>query len=453
MTGTTDTPQRSLPWWEAPLATQPVDAVLSVPGSKSLTNRYLVLGALAGGGSRLRAPLHSRDAHLMLAAVRALGARVEDVLGDGDFGPDWRFTTAIPAGSASRAGSAESPRVARSVDCGLAGTVMRFVPPLAALTDGPVRFDGDEGARRRPMGAVLDGLRDLGVAVEDEGRGALPFTVHGMGTVTGGRVVIDASASSQFVSALLLAAPRFASGLRLEHAGPPIPSLPHVEMTVQVLREVGVVVDDGTPDVWTVQPGDVRPFDVAIEPDLSNAGPFLAAALVTGGRVTVTGWPEHTTQGGDHWRHILPAFGATVIRGPELLTVTGPTRLRPVDLDLSAAGELAPTVAALAAVAPGRSRLHGIAHLRGHETDRLAALREELTRAGAPTTETDDGLVIDGGDLHAADLHSYADHRMATFGAVLGLVTPGVRVEDIATTAKTMPEFADLWARMLAGLA
>ncbi|MEH0110976.1 3-phosphoshikimate 1-carboxyvinyltransferase [Tersicoccus sp. MR15.9] len=450
MTGTTDAPQRSLPWWEAPLATQPVDAVLSVPGSKSLTNRYLVLGALAGGGSRLRAPLHSRDAHLMLAAVRALGASVEEIPGDGDFGPDWRFTAAIPTDTPDAGGAAEAPR---SVDCGLAGTVMRFVPPLAALTSGPVRFDGDEGARRRPMGAVLDGLRALGVEVEDNGRNALPFTVHGTGSVTGGRVVIDASASSQFVSALLLAAPRFASGLRLEHAGPPIPSLPHVEMTVQVLREMGVVVDDGTPDVWTVEPGAVRPFDVAVEPDLSNAGPFLAAALVTGGRVTLTGWPEHTTQGGDHWRHILPAFGATVTRGPDLLTVTGPTHLRPVDLDLSAAGELAPTVAALAAVAPGRSRLHGIAHLRGHETDRLAALREELTRAGAPTTETEDGLVIDGGDLHAADLHSYADHRMATFGAVLGLVTPGVRVEDIATTAKTMPEFADLWARMLAGLA
>ncbi|GGC87016.1 3-phosphoshikimate 1-carboxyvinyltransferase 1 [Tersicoccus solisilvae] len=457
MTGTDDAAQRSLPWWEAPLAPQPVDAVLSVPGSKSLTNRYLVLGALAGDGSRLRSPLHSRDTHLMLAAVRALGARVEDVPGDGDFGPDWRFTapipTGVPAPEVSDAAGASGPAPERSVDCGLAGTVMRFVPPLAALTDGPVRFDGDEGARRRPMAAVLHGLRALGVTVDDDGRGTLPFTVHGTGAVTGDHVVIDASASSQFVSALLLAAPRFARGLRLEHAGAPIPSLPHVEMTVQVLREAGVAVDDGTPDVWTVRPGPVRHFDVAVEPDLSNAGPFLAAALVTGGRVTVTGWPEHTTQGGDHWRQILPAFGATVTRGPDLLTVTGPTRLRPVDLDLSAAGELAPTVAALAAVAPGRSRLRGIAHLRGHETDRLAALRAELTRAGATTSETDDGLVIDGGALHAADLRSYADHRMATFGAVLGLVTPGVRVQDIATTAKTMPEFADLWARMLAGTA
>lgn len=454
MTGTTDAPQRSLPWWEAPLAAQPVDAVLSVPGSKSLTNRYLVLGALAGGGSRLRAPLHSRDAHLMLAAVRALGARVEEVPGGGAFGPDWRFTAAIPT---ARAVATPAPTpdsgATRSVDCGLAGTVMRFVPPLAALMNGPVRFDGDEGARHRPMAAVLDGLRGLGVRVEDDGRGTLPFTVHGTGIVDGGQVIIDTSASSQFVSALLLAAPRFDRGLRLEHAGRPIPSLPHVEMTVQALREVGIAVDDSTPDVWTVESGPVRPFDVAIEPDLSNAGPFLAAALVTGGRVTVTGWPEQTTQGGDHWRHILPAFGATVTRGPDLLTVTGPSRLQPVDLDLSAAGELAPTVAALAAVAGGRSRLRGIAHLRGHETDRLAALRTELTRAGAPTIETDDGLVIDGGDLHAADLHTYADHRMATFGAVLGLVTPRVRVQDIATTAKTMPEFADLWARMLAGTA
>ncbi|WP_438612540.1 3-phosphoshikimate 1-carboxyvinyltransferase [Kocuria oxytropis] len=432
-------PQHEL--WPAPyVGARPVAAELTVPGSKSLTNRYLLLAALADGPCRLRAPLHSRDSRLMVGALRALGARVEEVPGDGDFGPD---LVVEPA-----AWDAAEPVV---VDCGLAGTVMRFVPPLAGLARRPVTFDGDPGARVRPMGPVIDALRGLGLQVEDEGRGRLPFTVHGTGGVRGGELEIDATGSSQFVSALLLAGARFHDGLVLRHRGADgrgVPSMPHVEMTVEVLRGVGVTVDDSVPEEWRVAPGPVRAFDVRIEQDLSNAGPFLAAAVVTGGRVSVPRWPARTTQGGDHWKHILPAFGATVELADGTFTVTGPGSLRGVDLDLGAAGELAPTVAAVCALAGTPSRLRGIAHLRGHETDRLAALVAEINRLGGDAEETADGLVIRPAPLHGGTFHSYEDHRMATAGAVIGLVVPDVRVENIATTDKTLPEFPQLWAQL-----
>ena len=426
--------------WSAPfVGARPVVAELTVPGSKSLTNRYLLLAALADGPCRLRSPLHSRDSRLMAGALRALGAGVEQVAGDGRFGPDL-----VVEPSGWEAGEPVA------VDCGLAGTVMRFVPPVSALGRGAVTFDGDPGARVRPMGPVLDALRGLGVRVEDGGRGRLPFTVHGTGSVRGGELEIDATGSSQFVSALLLAGVRFEEGLVLRHRGAHgVPSMPHVEMTVAVLRGLGVTVDDSAPDEWRIAPGRIRAFDVEIEQDLSNAGPFLAAAVVTGGRVSVPRWPGRTTQGGDHWKHILPAFGAEVELAGGRFTVTGPGTVRGVDLDLGAAGELAPTVAAICAVAAGPSRLRGIAHLRGHETDRLAALVAEINRLGGDAEETPDGLEIRPAPLHGGVFRSYEDHRMATAGAVIGLVVPDVRVENIATTAKTLPEFPQLWAQLV----
>ncbi|RLZ03428.1 3-phosphoshikimate 1-carboxyvinyltransferase, partial [Kocuria tytonicola] len=339
------------------------------------------------------------------------------------------------------------------IDCGLAGTVMRFVPPLAALCSGTADFDGDAAARVRPMGPVLEGLRQLGVQVVDEGRGTLPLSVVGGGSVAGGTVTIDASGSSQFVSALLLSAVRFEAPLVLRHddtAGG-VPSLPHVEMTLAVLRDAGIAAERTGDHEWRVQPGAVPGLDVTVEPDLSNAGPFLAAAVVTGGTVSVPDWPAHTTQGGDHWRHILPRFGARVDVRDGMFTVTGPERLRGVDLDLSEAGELAPTVAALCALASGPSRLRGIAHLRGHETDRLAALSAELNGLGGSVRETADGLEIQPAPLHAGQFHTYHDHRMATAGAILGLRVPGILVENIGTTAKTLPEFPQLWADLVAG--
>lgn len=428
--------------WPAPTATGPLDARLRLPGSKSLTNRELVLAALADGPGRIRRPLHSRDTRLMVEALRALGTRIEEVPGDGGFGPDLLVTPGELTGSAS-------------IDCGLAGTVMRFVPPLAALAVGPVVIDGDPAARRRPMRATVDALRALGVDLADEGRAALPFTVHGAGRVVGGELEIDASASSQFVSALLLAAPRFERGLVLRHSGERVPSVPHIEMTVACLAARGVAVDSPEAGVWVVSPGPIAAHEVEIEPDLSNAAPFLAAALVAGGRVAIEGWPERTTQVGDRLRELLAVFGGEVRRDGAAVVVDGGAGViggaRPggVDLDLGEAGELVPNLAALALLADGPSRFRGVGHLRGHETDRLAAIRQNTAALGGEVIEHDDGIEVRPVSLHAGDWASFEDHRMATTGALIGLAVPGVVVGDVACTAKTLPEFTALWARML----
>ncbi|HET9654919.1 MAG TPA: 3-phosphoshikimate 1-carboxyvinyltransferase [Kineosporiaceae bacterium] len=424
--------------WPAPTADRPVEATVPLPGSKSLTNRYLVIAALADEPSRLRAPLRSRDTVLMAAALSALGVGVSDVPGTSPFGDDWLITPGPLRGPAE-------------VDCGLAGTVMRFVPPVAVLADGEIRFDGDPYARKRPMGPVLTALRDLGATVEDGGTGRLPFVVRGTGSLPGGTVRIDASASSQFVSALLLAGARFEQGVTVEHVGPPVPSEPHIVMTVEALRDVGVVVDDGDRDVWRVEPGRVGGLDVQVEPDLSNAAPFLAAAAVTGGWVRVPGWPQYTTQAGDTVRDLLDQMGAEVSLDRDGLTVSGTGELYGLDADLHAAGELTPVVAALAALADSPSHLRGIAHLRGHETDRLAALAAELNALGGDVTETEDGLVIRPRPLHGGLFRTYDDHRLATAAAVIGLRVPGIGIENVGTTAKTLPGFTDLWTRMISG--
>jgi 3-phosphoshikimate 1-carboxyvinyltransferase len=421
----------ALPLWPAPTPGRPVRRQVALPGSKSLTNRALVLAALADGPGVVRRALRSRDTELMARALTALGADVDTT------GPDWRVTPGPLRGGTH-------------VDCGLAGTVMRFVPPVAALADGPVTFDGDPHARTRPMGEVLTALRGLGVDIADDDRGTLPFTVHGTGAVRGGRVMIDASASSQFVSALLLAAPRYEEGVEVIHDGKPVPSLPHIEMTVDQLRRRGVEVDDADPNRWRVLPGPVRAVDLDVEPDLSNAAPFLAAALVTGGTVTVAGWPERTTQAGDRLREILSLMGAQVELDASGLTVTGGPRITGIDYDLHDVGELTPVVAALCALAEGPSHLRGIAHIRGHETDRLAALARELSGLGGDVEETPDGLTLRPAGLTGGVFHTYADHRMAHAGVVLGLAVSGVQVEDIATTAKTFPGFAGVWTEFTA---
>lgn len=422
--------------WPAPTPGGEVDATTVLPGSKSLTNRYLVLASLASSTSVLRAPLRSRDTLLMAQALRGLGATIEDVESKSGV-PDWVITPA-------------TLDTAASVDCGLAGTVMRFVPPVAALTRGDVRFDGDAQARVRPMGPVLQALRTLGAVVDDDDRGTLPFTVRGTGSVRGGAVTMDASASSQFVSALLLAGARYDQGVTIHHDGKPVPSEPHIAMTVETLRDAGAVVDDSEANTWRVEPFELVGLDVQVEPDLSNAAPFLAAALVRGGRVTVPGWPQHTTQAGDAIRDILDAMGADVTLTRDGLTVSGTGEVSGVDLDLHDASELTPVVAALAALADSPSVIRGVGHIRGHETDRLAALARELTALGGDVTETDDGLLIRPARLHGGLFHTYADHRMVMAAAVVGLRVAGVVVEDVATVAKTLPEFTQLWAGMLA---
>lgn len=430
--------------WPAPVSPGPLDATVNLPGSKSLTNRHLVLAALAGAPSRVIAPLDSRDTRLMARALEQLGARITQDT-DPDGVPVWAIT---PMALPDPAGSAPV-----EIDCGLAGTVMRFVPTVAALTRRPVRFDGDAAARRRPMGPVLEALRALGVDIEGGEDGHLPFTVTGSSAVRGGAVEVDASGSSQFVSALLLAGARFPEGIHVRHTGSTVPSPQHIDMTVDVLRGAGLRASiDADGLGWSVRPGVPSPGDVTVEPDLSNAGPFLGAALVCGGTVRVPRWPATTTQIGALWTQLLPRMGAHVEHHPDgMLSVTGPGAGGIQALDAADTGELAPTLAALCALSNGSSRLTGLAHLRGHETDRLAALVAELGRVNIAARELEDGLEIspEPGAARGAVWESYEDHRMATAGALVGLAVPGLQVVDVATTAKTLPDFVGMWEAML----
>lgn len=426
--------------WPAPAAAGPVRATVAVPGSKSQTNRALVLAALADGTGVVRGALRARDTDLMAAALEHLGVGVQ-VTEETTSSRDYVITPHPLRGPAS-------------IDVGLAGTVMRFVPPIAALADGEVRFDGDPQARVRPMHPVLDALEALGVRVEDRGRRTLPFTIVGRGSVRGGTVGIDASASSQFVSALLLSGARFDQGVRVEHRGAAVPSLPHIDMSIGMLRERGVTIDvdvaDPTAATWQVAPGSIAACDCTVEPDLSNSAPFLAAAMVTKGTVTIPGWPDVTHQAGDALRDLLTAMGGVVRLDAQGLHVTGPERLLGLTADLRDVGELTPVLAGLCALATTPSHLTGIGHLRGHETDRLTALATQLRRIGAGVDEQADALVITPDVLRPAVMETYHDHRMATMAAVIGLAVPGVEVVDIGTTAKTLPDFARMWETMLA---
>jgi 3-phosphoshikimate 1-carboxyvinyltransferase len=420
--------------WQAPTTPSPVHATVTVPGSKSQTNRALVLAALAtpNGESTIGGALRSRDTDLMIGALRTLGVSVAG-----------EHTDLTVSGRISPAAGAR-------VDCGLAGTVLRFVPSLAALSTETVLFDGDEQARGRPIAPLLDALRSLGVDVEGD---RMPFSVRGNGTVRGGTVAIDASASSQFVSGLLLSGASFTDGLTIVHTGAAVPSAPHVAMTVAMLRDAGVGVDDSRTNRWQVSPGPISARHWVIEPDLSNAVPFLAAAVVSGGVVRIAGWPPVSTQPADAILAILEKLGSVVRHSNSYLEVQGSQVYGGFDVDLHDVGELAPAVAVLAALAaPGSaSRLTGIAHLRGHETDRLAALSAEINGLGGHCEEIPDGLAITAAPLHGGLWRSYADHRMATAGAIIGLRVAGVGVEDIATTSKTLPDFPGMWAGMLAG--
>ncbi|MBS1906778.1 MAG: 3-phosphoshikimate 1-carboxyvinyltransferase [Actinobacteria bacterium] len=423
--------------WSAPLAAGALDARLRVPGSKSLTNRELVLAAIADGPGLVTAPLHSDDSARMVDALRALGVGVEEQRGSGGFGPDLRITPARLTGDTT-------------VDCGQAGTVMRFIAPLAGLAHGDVHLTAHETALHRPMGAMIHALRDLGVDIEDNGSWSLPFTIRGRGHIRGGRVEIDASASSQFVSGLLLAAPRFDVGLHLVHTGERLPSMPHIDMTVEALTRRGIKVSRPAPGEWMVEAGTPRSRETAIEPDLSNAAPFLAAALVAGGEVSVVGWPTRSTQPGALLPELLEPLGAEVHRSPGgVLRVRGTGRVHGADLDLSAAGELAPTFVGLAALAEAPTTITGIGHIRLHETDRIAALAGNLRALGGEAEELEDGIRIHPVALRGGAWPAHHDHRMATTGALIGLRVPGVEIDEIGTTAKTLPEFTQLWERML----
>ncbi|MCH7230452.1 3-phosphoshikimate 1-carboxyvinyltransferase [Glycomyces sp. L485] len=431
MTGTAAPKQRR---WTPPYAERELDAVVRVPGSKSMTARALVLASLATTPSTIRRPLYSRDTLLMVDGLRSLGAEIDT--SDDDL---WTVNPAPLHGGTD-------------VDCGLAGTVMRFLPPVAALASGPVAFDGDPHARKRPNDGVIKALRDLGVEVDDGGRAALPFTVRATGGVKGGELAVDASKTSQLVSALLMAAPRFENGLDLRHIGDrPVPSRPYLDMVVQMLRQAGAEVDDSEGNRWKVAPGELSGREWVIEPDLQNAAPFLCAAVVVGGHLTVEDWPTETTQAGDKIRDILVEMGSRVEWTRGGLTVVGSPSTLSVDLDLADASELTPSLAALFGVSRGTSSIRGVAHIRGHETDRIAALVRELTKLGAEVVEYDDGLKVTARATRPMTWETYADHRMAHAGAITGLVTPDFSVSDVACTSKTWPDFASVWEQAILG--
>ena len=430
--------------WLTPAAQGPVRARLRLPGSKSITNRALMLAALSDSPSGIRGPLRARDTSLAVAALRVLGCSISES------GTDLAVSPPSP----------DSGSVAPvSVDVGNAGTVMRFLPAVAAvLSPAPVAFDGDPRARERPVGALLGALRTLGVPIDDGGRGALPFTVQGPGSVPGGPVTLDASGSSQLVSGLLLAAPRFADGVEVRHVGPPVPSLPHIEMSLRMLAGAGADVeaegasDSPRPSRWRVRPGRLNLGDFTVEPDLSNAGPFLAAALVTGGSVTVLDWPADSLQAADGIIDVLTRMGAECSPGPDGLTVTGSGVIHGVEADLRDIPELCLPLTAVAALASGPSAFTGVGHTRAQETDRLAAIAKEINALGGDVTELPDGLSVRPRPLRAAAGHafeSYDDHRMVMAAAVLGLAVPGIEVLNVATVGKTFPDFTARWGSML----
>ena len=431
--------QPGQPPWRAPVAHQPVHASLRLPGSKSITNRALILAALADGPTTITGPLRARDTGLMAGALRALGASIEDAPGG------WLVTPGPMDHGAQ-------------VDVGNAGTVMRFVPPVAPLATGDVAFSGDPRAAHRPVGQLIAALTSLGASIDDGGRGAVPFTVHGTGQLSGGAVTLDASGSSQLVSGLLLAGCRYDKGLEVRHQGPPVPSAPHIAMTVGMLREAGAEVEEsgqqgsgtGRPDAWRVHPGTLRPGTVRVEPDLVNSAPFLAAALVSGGTVTIADWPATTTQPAGHIVNLLTRMGAACELTAGGMTVTGTGSIQGMVADLRDSNEVTPVLTALAALASSPSVFTGIAHMRRHETDRLAALATEINKLGGQVTELPDGLEIHPRPLTASGVFdSYDDHRMVMAAAVLGLAVPGLTVANPGTVAKTFPAFTSLWAEML----
>ena len=347
----------------------------------------------------------------------------------------------------------KQPGATADIDCGLAGTVMRFLPPVAALANGAIRFDGDPRSHERPLGPVIAALENLGLVIEHEGRYSLPMTLNATGRLNGGELDIDASTSSQFISALLLVGPATKTGITVRHVGAHLPSQPHIDMTVSMLKQFGATVavsrsTEGFPQ-WRVEPGNLKGLDLIIEPDLSNAAPFMAAAMICGGDVTIKNWPKETTQPGDQLRNIFSKMGAKVSFSENDLKIYGTGEINGIDIDLHDVGELTPSIAAVAALAKSPSSLRNIGHLRLHETDRLSALATELNALGGDVDEEESALHISPSPLHSGIFHSYEDHRLATAGAMIGLVVNGIEVENIETTNKTLPDFPGQWSELL----
>lgn len=417
--------------WHAPTVNFAINSTLEIPGSKSATNRAFVLAALGNKNSTISNPLFARDTYLMLDALEKLGCNVLKQSNSVEISPMKKNHGEI------------------SIDVGLAGTVMRFVPPLAALGIGITNFDGDERARKRPMKTLIESLKKLNVKVIDNYEGKLPFSIETNGQIIGGEIEIDASESSQFISALMLVGAKFTNGITIKHIGKNLPSLPHIQMTIEMLNEVGVKTNKIDKTTWRIDNQEIKSKDWHIEPDLSNAGPFLAAAMITSGEVKIKDWPLQTTQAGNSWIQILSLMGAKIQLNSNELILKNDSEIKGIKYDLKDVGELTPVLVAISLFANSKSEFIGISHLRGHETDRLAALVENITSIGGDAQETEDGLIINPKKLHGGIWKAFDDHRMATAGAVIGLRINDIYVDDISTTSKTLPNFEEMWNKMV----
>jgi 3-phosphoshikimate 1-carboxyvinyltransferase len=411
--------------------TEPPDATVVIPGSKSLTNRALLAAALAAGTSVLEGALVADDTEAMASCVAQLGARVRR---------DDRGTRLEVDGRPPPLPSGPLDLQARQ-----SGVTGRFVLPVLALGAGPYRLDASEQLRARPMADSIEALRALGLTVEEEGRaGALPVVVRG-GPVAGGSVAVRGDVSSQFLSGLLLAGPAMSGGLHVSVGGPLV-SRPYVDLTLAVLGAFGAHVaeaDTAQGTAFDVR-GPYRATRYRVEPDASAASYFFAAAAICGGRVRVAGLGDGALQGDVAFADLLGRMGAEVTRTADWLEVRGRGPLRGVDADLRHISDTVPTLAAVAAFASTPSRVRGVGFIRGKESDRIGAVVAELRRCGIEAVEHDDGFVVHPGAPQPAQVHTYADHRMAMSFALLGLRAPGIEILDPGCVAKTFPTYFDV---------
>lgn len=434
-----DNPKHADQPWLTTTAKTPVTGLVSVPGSKSQSNRALVLASLASRQtSTITGILDCRDTQLMIAGLKKMGVAITAT-----------STDQVEVTGPTKWLPASDP----GIDCGLAGTVMRFLPPISLLADGTSFFYGDDQAAKRPMAGLLAGLSQLGAVVTGQ---ELPFSVTAP-QILGNEIEIDSSASSQFISGLLMVAPLLPGETTIRHVGSDIPSAPHIEMTVKMLADRQVDIECPSANCWIVPEQMIAGLDENIEPDLTTSAAFLAAAALTGGKVSVPRWPSETTQPGKMIVGILEKMGAKAELSNSTMTVFGTGQLSGQNFDLSKCSELTPVVAGLAAFASGETVIRGVGHIRGHETDRIMALVEMLNQVGVAASELPDGLRITGSaalevenpNLKPALVSSYADHRMAHVGALLGLLIPGVRVDDVSCTSKTLPGFDKHWQNLV----
>jgi 3-phosphoshikimate 1-carboxyvinyltransferase len=408
----------------------PPDATVTLPGSKSLTNRALVAAALAAGESRIEGILLADDTEAMIGAIASLGAGVT---------VDRAANVAVVrgAGGRPRGGTSESPVL---IDVRESGTTARFVAPLAALADGPVVVDAAAAMRRRPMASLLIALRRLGVEVRSRGEAdSLPVVISG-GPIVGGAVDLPGDESSQFLSGLLLAAPSMAEGLRVRLTTPLV-SRPYVTMTRAVMSAFGAATSEPTAGELDVASQPYRARSYRVEPDASAASYFFAAAAICGGRVRVDGLGRGSLQGDTAFVDVLEQMGATVFRGEEHIEVRGEGPLHGVDVDLADLSDTAPTLAVAAAFATSPTRVRGVGFIRRKESNRIEAVVAELRRCGIAAEETGDGFVVQPGEPRPAVVQTYGDHRMAMSFAVMGLGVDGIRIAGPGCVAKTFPGF------------